>query len=519
MNDFKPNFLDKAFNALFPSAGVKRMAAKAILHHYAYDGARNTTKRASAPINISPNDFQKQYDRLQLMRAAIDLENNFAPAKTLNRKYAMYVAPTSYHAGTGDSELDTDVEYWLNEDWFKNCDVTRRYDFFSMMAYGVMGMNRAGDYGWAYMRPGLEEGMSIEEAVHLPLQIQAVEGDRIGGIYQNVVSDDYVAGLILGTYGEIEAFRIFRRSVVTQQYDDPVDVPSSQFVYLTDPMQMDMYRGVSKLDTAVTNLRDLYEMIDFVKGKAKLAAALTVFTNSNGATQGPEAMDPYNSNLYPNNQSGLSQDINYGQINHLTAGADIKFPQNQSPGSEDQFLMQFLLKLVAMSYNLPYSFALDATSLGGVSSRLESEQAKAEFERGQRVICPRATKIKNAALMDAIAKGIFPAKYRDIICKGRWGHRPHPQPDIGKEATASVNLWQNGLLDPIQYWIEQGRDPEDVAKAMVRWDQIKKKAVKNTDSTVEEVFGNGPSKPTNVTESTSTSTTDGNAVDNNTNNQ
>jgi len=169
-------------------------------------------------------------------------------------------------------------------------------------------------------------------------------------------------------------------------------------------MRIDMYRGVSVLSTAVQNLRDIYEMVDFVKGKAKLASALTVFTNSNGATVGSGAFDPYGTTVdQSGGASALQQDIAFGQINHLAAGADIKFPTSNSPSSEEQALITLLLKFVAMSYGLPYSFALDASTLGGVSSRLESEMAKAEFERGQRVLSPHAHRIKNTFLIDAIA--------------------------------------------------------------------------------------------------------------------
>jgi len=503
---FKPSILDRAISAISPVAGMKRLAARQVLHQFSYDGAQATTKRAQAPAQIAPNSFSVQRDRLQLLREATDLENNFAPAKTLNRKYAMYVAPQGYHAQTGDPQLDTDVEHYLNHLWFPNADVAGRADFFRLMEFGVIGMNRGGDYGWAYMRPGYEEGMSIDDAAQLPFAIQPVESDRIGGVYQNVVSEDYVSGVIVGQDGAKVGYRVFRRGMSAGQYMDPVDVPASQFVHYLDPMLVDMYRGVSKLDAACSQLRDLYEMIDLTKGKSKLAAALTVFTNSIGATSGSGAMDGYSSQLFDNQQSGMQQDILYGQINHLTAGQDIKFPSNESPGTSDQYLMNLLLKLVAMSYNLPFSFALDATALGGVSSRLESEQAKAEFERGQKVLAPHAHRIKNAALIDAIGKGLFPASVADKIGSGRWSYRPHPQPDIGKEANAAMNLYQNGLLNPMQYWTDDAQDPENVAKDMVRWAIIKRDAAAREGFTVEEVFGSGPAKPTNISQSETTTT-------------
>ena len=362
----KTSFIDRAICALSPERGLRRLAARGALHQFRYEGAEMTTARNSAPQNISPNSFDVQRDRLQLMREAEDLERNFAPAKHLNRKYALYTAPVSYHAQTEDHGLNRDVEEYLNLEVFPNVDVTGRYDFFKMMEFGIMGMNRGGDYGWAFLRPDLDQydtkDLPPEEvekiAVTLPLKIQAVEPDRIGGIYQNVVSNDYVSGCIIGKYGAIDAFRIFHRSMTTSVYDAPVDIPASQFVHMTDPMRIDQYRGVSILATAVQNLRDLYEIINFAKGKIKLSSALTVFTNSNGAIAGAGAMDAYQTNLGfgGNGAAGMQQDINFGQINHLAGGTDIKFPASNTPSNEEMALMTLLLKFVAISYNLPYSF-------------------------------------------------------------------------------------------------------------------------------------------------------------------
>lgn len=499
--EFKPSGFDNLLCAVAPERGIKRLAARRILHEFRYDGAKADTKRGQAPHNMSPNSFDVQRDRLQLMREAEDMERNFAPAKMLNKKFALYTTPQSYHAQTGDQVLDKEVEEYLEEEAFPNCDITGRYGFYRMLEFGVMGCNRGGDYGWAFQRPGSYEGISEDAATLLPLKIQAIEPDRIGGIYQNVVSNDYVSGLNIGEYGQIDSFRVFHRSMTANTYDNPIDVPSSDFVHLTDPMRIDQYRGVSVLATAIQNLRDLYEMIDFIKGKSKLASALTVFTNSDGANVGNGAFDAYSTNLTPGGQAALQQDISFGQINHLPNGTDIKFPASSSPSSEEQWLMTQLLKFVAMSYDLPYSFALDASALGGVSSRLESEMAKATFERFQKVITPHANRIKNAFLYDAIAKGIFPVSKFQVIHKGRWGYRSHPQPDIGKEASAAVNLMEHGMLNPMQHWIDGGQDPETVAASMVKWALIKKDAAEKAGIPVEDIFGSGPSKPLSTSES------------------
>lgn len=485
------------------------MAAKAALHAFRYDGVRSGTERKMAPPQVGPNTYIFQRDRIQLLREAIDLENNFAPAKMLNRIYSMYTAPVAYNAQTGDAELDRDVEEYLYS-WFDECDITGRHDFFQMMAYGIMGMNRGGDYGFWITRDGLCDLAEGQDASELPVRIMGVEADRIGGLYQTEIHDNYVGGITLdvGT-GKPTQYRIYERSIGAEQYVNPVEVPACDFVHVMDTMQADMYRGVTKLDAACSQLRDLYEMVGYIKGKAKLASALTLFTNSIGSTIGRGPMDPYLNTEFVDAKGGQQQDIYLGQINHLPAGADMKFPDSDSPGPETQYLMKLLLQLTCMSYNLPYSFGIDASALGGVSARLESEQAKAEFERGQRLIDRHATKIKNVVIADAVAKGVFPAQRMMQACRGKFSHRPHPQPDIGKEASAAVSLYQTGLLNPIEHWTENGQDPEKVASDMVKWAKIKTAAVSGTEYKVEEIFGAGPAMPI----ATSVSTTEDATID------
>jgi len=504
------NFLDKAICAIPPTQGRKRMIAKAAIHAFRYDGVRSGTERKTAPPQVGPNTYVFQRDRIQLLREAIDLENNFSPAKMLNRIYAMFVAPVAYNAQTGDSKLDLVVEDYLGE-WFENCDITGRHNFFQMMAFGIMGMNRGGDYGWWITREGIDDVMDIDDISDLPIRIMGVEADRIGGLYQTELSEDYIGGITINTAtGKPEFYRVFERVIGAEQYVNPVDVPARDFVHLIDSMQGDMYRGVSKLDAACAQLRDLYEMVGYIKGKAKLASALTLFTNSIGSRLGNGAMDPYTTSEFVDAKGGQQQDIYLGQINHLPAGADMKFPDSDSPGPETQYLMKLLLQLTCMSYNLPYSFGIDASALGGVSARLESEQAKAEFERGQRLIDRQATRIKNLVLTDAASKGVIPLDRLLQACKGRFSHRPHPQPDIGKEASAAVSLYQTGLLNPIEHWTDNGQDPEKVAADMVKWAKVKANAIKGTPFTVEEIFGAGPAMPVSTSVSTTTDETQGN---------
>jgi len=500
--------MSRVLGAVSPSLGLRRMQAEIKYRQFAYDAARPTTERGYAPQNINPNSFDVQRDRLQLMREGFDLEKNFAPAKALNRKYATFTAPEYYIPRTGDSGLDRAVSEYLCDDqegWFFNCDLSQEHDFFTMMEFGVMGMNCGGDYGWTPVRPGLpstEEADSPEKmeeiAAQLPLFIQAVEPDRIGGVYQNVVSETYVAGINLGRWGEPISFRVFRRSPIVSQYTDPVEIPASQFIHLKDGQRKDQLRPAGKFDVTAALLRDLYETLNYMRGKQKLAASFTAFVNSIGEIAGSGTFDAYQTTVgSANNTSNLQKDIYVGQINHLLGGQEIKFPDTETPSGESQFLLIFTMKLIAMGFNLPYSFALDAAELGGVSTRLESQMAKVEFERVQsRVIGPRATRIKNMALLDACAKGILPAKRLKDIVKGHWVYRPHPEPDLGKEASANVSLYNAGLRDPKTFWAEQRQEMDTVAQNFAEWGLARRAALKNAQQidpeiTMDDIFPAG----------------------------
>jgi len=69
-----------------------------------------------------------------------------------------------------------------------------------------------------------------------------------------------------------------------------------------------------------------------------------------------------------------------------------------------------------------------------------------------------------------------------------------------------MNLYQNGLLNPMSYWTEDSKDPEKVADDMVRWAKIKRDKAAAAGFSVEDVFGAGIARPANISQSESMST-------------
>ena len=80
----KPSLLDRAIGIISPMAGVRRLAAKRLLHEFKYDGATFTNRRSNGPAQIAPNSFQVQRDRLQLLREATDRNRGAAYAGAVN---------------------------------------------------------------------------------------------------------------------------------------------------------------------------------------------------------------------------------------------------------------------------------------------------------------------------------------------------------------------------------------------------------------------------------------------------
>jgi capsid protein len=126
---------------------------------------------------------------------------------------------------------------------------------------------------------------------------------------------------------------------------------------------------------------------------------------------------------------------------------------------------------MANGLNLPYAFVWDMTQFGGVTARLEVEQARRAFDKHQQNLIERVLDpIKNAVIRRAIARGELPMTPNkpNAYKNGRWQFGSYITADLGNEVNANISLIQNGLKTHQACYGELGLDFEEEATKIAK---------------------------------------------------
>jgi capsid protein len=190
-------------------------------------------------------------------------------------------------SNTGDPEIDAlhneHFYSWcgddLDDDGLHRCDFTGRHRLLKMVQMAFLAMLVDGDHGFVMVREGIGE-----------LQLQQVEGDRIGSPLEMQITEDYISGVTIdpGT-GRTISYRIFKRTRTAQNLD-PQEVSPDSFIHLWDPFRSDQYRGVTSLRSILEDAKDIKEWIGSEKFTGKiqsLYAAMVTSKEAAGFLPGP----------------------------------------------------------------------------------------------------------------------------------------------------------------------------------------------------------------------------------------
>jgi lambda family phage portal protein len=448
-----PNWLDKTLGFIAPEYQLKRQYYKNLLE-FGYDGAKPDRFRESVGglmTNSASESLANQRDRLKLMAEARNLCMNYSFFKSILLKESMYVAGSMrYQSQTGNPEVDAEYErYW--KEWTERCDLTGRHSFIQLIQLAHMSMRRDGDFGFAMVTHGDD------------LVLQCVEADRLGHPHKHHKENNYIGGITLNELGQPLTYRIYKRTI-HGQYEQPREIPASNFVHYFDPMRTDQYRGITAFETAIPHARDLYELLAMEKQAVKWGASHAgVITK---ADPGPDkwttkkdagTLDP----------KKLEKTIP-GKIVRLAPGDGITmFPTNSRPSATFNGFISTLVREMANGLNLPYAFVWDMSQFGGVTARLEVQQAQRAFERHQRILQEKVLNpIKNAVIARAIAFRKLPAvpNYRT----GKWQFNSQITADLGNETQSNLSMQQAGMKTHEAILGELGLDFEEETEKMAK---------------------------------------------------
>ena len=457
MKKVELNLIDKAVAFFNPNAAVERLASRAKLTKFEYDATMYNRQRRVPSQLTGAEGFRSNYDRVEMMKRARDLDQNFGLVRSLLLKFATHVAANiTYQARTADQNVNSEVEAYWNQ-WWDKCDLSGRHTGSILMQIATMSMLRDGDFFFVLARA--QDG---------DLRLQGIEADRIGDPFRTYTSLNLIGGIHINQEtGAPDGYDVYLRTF-GNAYMFQATIPASQVFHLYDPLRIDQYRGVTAFCTAINDATDIYEIVQMEKMAAKIASSqggIIKRTNNNASDLASLTND-----LDANNNVIKIESIEPGRITYLEPGEEIQFPDSPNrPGNGFQEFHKILLRNICMGVGIPYSFAVDPSAMSGPTARLEMQQASRTFKRHQKLLEDKVLRpVKNIVIADGIARGLIKNNVGTKTTKGVFNFGASVSIDLGRESQSAIAEFKAGLRTAADIYSERGLDFESSIQQRAR---------------------------------------------------
>ena len=506
---YQPTRIEKGFDRLLSVVAPKRALQNAFFrekrHAFGYEAARISRFRENATRagTITSNTPLNNSDRLQMVWEARDLAMNDPFIHGVLEKFADYVIGPKIRieAITGNPGDDHMLEDWIYE-CMDNCDLTERSKYTDLSRLTLMSILRDGDFGFAFHDvPDLAASL-IRGRPSSYIRLQACESDVIGG-YHYWIEHNVVSGVEFDPpTGRVTGYRIYPRNNYGFYQSDYTLVPANQFIFLPYRTRTDQYRGFSAFAPVIPTARDIHEIIQNEKMGVKWANSWAGFVKT--APGSADASDPsavYQNEIpfgalptvgaggNPNQTARYYEDFHPMQIGYLAPGESVEAAKTDRPSQSFNGFLALLYRLSCTALGIPFGFAFDTSTLGGVPARLESAQAKRTFQTWQ------------ARLDDNMHQPIFKRWIAHGIVTGRLRFQSlatmpkvivsapaHPTVDVGRESRANVSEFEAGLKTRSEIWQEQGLNPREEIERMANEAQLAIETAKRRGLPIELVM-------------------------------
>lgn len=457
---------DRVVSFFNPVQGIVRLRAREMEHQFSYGYNDDKWKRSSSGglyAHASAETWRSNRDRLQAMWDARDLVQFEFIGGMIARIILYSCGKLTSNSETGDSQTDEAYDsYWKNwcgdepnDDGTTRCDITGRHRLIKLAQMALAGYLVDGDFGFIEVAP---EFSPTQEYC-----LQAIEADRIGSPLEQLVQEDYVGGVGLDVEtGRVQFYRIFRRSR-TNQYTKLAEIEPANFIHIHDPDRPDEYRGRTKLLRALNLARDIREWSDFEMGAGKTqsqwAALIGIKDPFNHTAQEWQDKTP---------EGTPTQKAEWGKLLRMAEGEVFSMlaPPARPSGAFMEFV-QFVLRKMAVSLDLPFGFLWDLASLGGVTARIEVQQAMRRIEYWQHQIL--VNKFLNRVRQKVIAQGIANQELppHPLWRKCAWHFGLSIQTDVGYEAESDIAMATTGIIPMAETIGKYGHTPREVFRSNV----------------------------------------------------
>jgi capsid protein len=462
-------YLESIIRAVNPKLALERKRAQAAIDmgekvgFWRVGAQSSTNRKASGQSLDQPDSSRNHTDRVTLIRESRWLEENSSIIKSILRKYRTFsVGRLQYVARTSNEAVNKQIGAYV-ERWMASADASQRHHFRTLAGLAVTSMKRDGDIGFIV----LEEPMTPLEQMMMvcPIRIQAIEADRIGSIVNREGLDSRpfkplkkneqdFSGVVVNGSGKPIRYRIYNRSRTGEMLTPALEVPAQDFLHLFDPTRLDSYRGFSVFDAAITDIKDLMEILACEKMSVKMLSSISgVVNNSDGSADQDVSLDM--SQDYNPDADRLKK-IEPGSIEYLAEGESFNPVESNRPSPTFNGFLDSLIRNCGMATNLPFGFIYSWAGQG-TAVRMEAAQAAREFEMTQLTL---EEKLLNPLVRRVIARGMQLGHLPTVpdFDSGEWRYPAKVTADVGRESKALIDETMAGIISKTQIAADRGED-------------------------------------------------------------
>lgn len=317
-----------------------------------YDAVEDKGRRRVATGVLRSEDKELQpAGRRDMLANARDLWRNFAIAAWAIRKHLDYVATFSFQSRNNDKALDSRVEELVG--WWSrraNFDVARRH---SLRRFTRMLEARKTTDG------------DVFALKHASGRVQGVEGDRVRtphGLPPGVAADELTHGVQVDRYGAARAYSVCRRRKWGGfEFDRMVSSRHMLQHAAWEPCRFDQVRGVTPLSSAMNNLRDTKDVVEYAVAKAKVAQlfGLVIYSDGDDSVGNHSIVESGASTASDTDETEDKYvvDMGKGPFKLELQGRDRAAWLSNPVGSSDlAVFLKSVIMIALKSLDIPYSF-------------------------------------------------------------------------------------------------------------------------------------------------------------------
>ena len=418
-----------------------RAMESAVSPHSYYNGTQSTRHRSSRSSYVSDSRTTlSKAARQTLVGFARALYENYGEVKGAIDDVARYSVGDGIRPQSQAGEVSSEYEQYFRE-WAKNADLSGQFTFWGLQKLASLRLDIDGDIGFNMVNGG--NGWPF---------LQAIESHRISGDKNDKNHFDGVA--ISPRTGRPAAYYV-------KQEKDFKRIPARNFILVSEPKRVNQYRGVTSLAHAITDVRDIADILDYEKVGVKMRSAIGMAMVTKGGVT-DDALDIVESGYTAADTGNVPwQTFDAGMIPRLQEGEDIVEIGGNQPSPAFQGFIEMLMRKTAVGLGLPFEFIWNPTEAGGATQRAVLAKAQRKFnERGSLL----DEKFNSRVWGWVISKGI---KRGDIgpspdWWRVRWQHPKKITVDVGREAQQAREDIKLGIKTFADDAGERGMDWQDI---------------------------------------------------------